>query len=160
HGARRRRVKLPCRWSTRNAVSNCPPRLALRRETLGEAGGIDPHALVRAPADLLDLVMRRHRKHQLSPLPTRDLGPGRDTLAYRRRRQVANVDRGADSALIRLQIVANGVQRRVLHRQYHQRRGKYRRKYRVLELARQVRRRDVHHEAPLRSDWYSTHLSL
>ena len=118
---------------------------------------IDDHALMRAFSDLLDSVMRGHVENNVLPVDLRDDGGRDNAQSNRGRGKMANIDRRADRSFPWFQVVGNGTQRCILHRQNHDRRREYKRKRRVLDLARQMLRLHVKREASCYSERYGGH---
>ena len=65
-----------------------------------EAAQVDHHALMGAATDLLDLVARGHVERDAAAVDPGHLGFGRHFVPDRRRRQMADVDRGKIHATI------------------------------------------------------------
>ena len=135
-----------------------PRRLGV--ELAAYARDIDHHALVRAVADLFGFVTRRHREEHAAAVDLGDFRFRRHLMSDRRRREMADIDGGADRAFARFEIRLDGVERGVLHRRDHHRRGEHRRQHRILELVGEVRRRDLQAVGALGADRDRPHGSL
>src|SRR5215468_10835679 len=70
---------------------------------------VDHRALVRAGADLLGLVARRDLEGDVAALDLDDLGLRRHVVTCGRRGEMPYVDCGADRALARIEIAADGI---------------------------------------------------
>lgn len=134
------------------------PRLfALRREAFGQPGKVHDHSLMGALADLFGFVMSGYRENNPPPVDLDNLGLRRHVLSNRSCRKMLNIDHRSDRAFTRLQTAADGIQRRVLHRQNHDRRRQHRRQHRILELTSQMLRHHIEHKPAFCPNRYSTH---
>ena len=112
-----------------------------------EPAQVDHHPLMGAATDLLDLVARGHVERDAAAVDPGHLGFGRHFVPDRRGRQMADVDRGPDRALARIQVAPDGIERGVFHGQDHHRRGKHGRQHRILELVGKMRGRHAQRES-------------
>src|SRR6516165_8223383 len=85
-------------------------RIPLLRQSLAEAAQVDHHALVGAAADLLGLVARADVEKDTPAVDGSHFGFRYHVLPGRGRRQMPDIDRGADRAFARLEVLANGVE--------------------------------------------------
>src|SRR6185437_10669098 len=99
-----RSVSSPGTISALGAVSNNTSFTRVSRhlrpflgfEPLIEPRHVDHHALVRAVADFLDFVARADFEFDVPAFNLRHFGGGGHLMADRRRRQMADIDAGAD----------------------------------------------------------------
>src|ERR1700733_4278540 len=86
---------------------------AFAGEALIERAQIDHAPLVRSPADLFDLVVRRHLEFDSPAVDLDNLGFGANLMPQRRGSQMPHIDGGTDRALARIQERPDGIERGV-----------------------------------------------
>jgi hypothetical protein len=91
----------------------------LRRQPLGELVKFDDNPSVRASAYFLRLVHRPNTKFYVSAGCGGDFGKGSDSASDRSRRQVADLNACAHSALARFEVGLDRIQCSVLHGHDH-----------------------------------------
>src|SRR5262245_22326135 len=94
----------------RSAVADLRLGFALAGQPFIQPAHVDDHALMGAAADLLQLVAGGDVERDAAAVDTGDLGFGRHLVPDRRRRQMADVDGGADRALAGIEIAADGIE--------------------------------------------------
>src|SRR6185437_4249766 len=136
-----------CRYKNLEAICRVSDGAQLRTdfrvEPLSKAAKVNDHALVGPVSDLLDLVMRAHVELDPAAVDLGDYRFGRHAMSDRRCRKMTDIHRGSDRAFVRLQVVPHRVERGILHRRHHHRRGKHRRQRGILKFTGEMGGRDT-----------------